>query len=88
MEQGEKQMIYRTLHATQQQQKTIEQHEPQVLRKGKQFLVHMWYSTCYSYYKSGDMSWMRKWSDWDYDKRNISVVICDTDNRVLNFFSH
>jgi uncharacterized 2Fe-2S/4Fe-4S cluster protein (DUF4445 family) len=34
MEQGEKQMIYRT----QQQQKTIEQHAPQVLRKGKQFL--------------------------------------------------
>jgi hypothetical protein len=39
-------------------------------------------STCgISCYKSDDMSWMRKWQDCDYDKRNISVVICDTDTQ-------
>jgi hypothetical protein len=28
--------------------------------------------------QSGDKSWMRKWPDCDYDKRNIFVVIYDT----------
>jgi len=31
------------------------------------------------YYKPGDKSWMRKGPDYDNDKWNISVVICDTD---------
>ena len=36
---------------------------------------------CYSCHKSGKTSstCMRKEPDCDYDKRNISVVICDTD---------
>ena len=44
-----------------------------------QFLFHMWHSSCYSCYKHDDMSGMRKGLDCHYDKRNISVVICDTD---------
>ena len=34
---------------------------------------------CYSCYKSGDKSGMRKGPDSDTGRRNISVVICDTD---------
>jgi hypothetical protein len=34
---------------------------------------------CFSCYKPGDKSWKRKGPDCDYDKRNISVVICGTD---------
>jgi len=48
-------------------------------RKGSQFLFHMWNTSCYSCYKPGDKSWMMKGPKCDYDKRNISVVICDTD---------
>jgi hypothetical protein len=33
----------------------------------------------YSSYKPGDRSWMREKPDCDYDKRNIFMVICDTD---------
>ena len=33
-------------------------------------------SSCITKY--GDKSWLKKRRDWDYDKRNISVVICDT----------
>ena len=46
----------------------------QMPRKGKQFLLHTWHPSCYSCYKPGDKSWMRKWPDIDYDKRNISFV--------------
>ena len=35
--------------------------------------------TCYSCYKPSGKSWIRKGPDNDYEKRNISVVICDTD---------
>ena len=31
----------------------------------------------------GDKSWMRKWPDYDYDKRNISVVFVKMDNKCL-----
>ena len=31
-----------------------------VLWKGKKLLLHMWQSSCYFSYKSGDKSWMRK----------------------------
>jgi len=34
---------------------------------------------CYSSYKPGDKSWMRKGPNCDCDKRNISVVVFDTD---------
>jgi hypothetical protein len=50
-----------------------------MLHKGWQFLLHMWHPLCYSSYKPGDMLWMGKGPDCDYDKRNISVVIPDTD---------
>jgi hypothetical protein len=56
-------MIYKKPH----RKSETEQHEPiknrgliQVLRKGKQFLLHLWDPSCYSCYKSGDMSWTRK----------------------------
>ena len=50
-----------------------------MLRKGKQFLLHVCHPWYYSCYKPGDKSWMRKGPDCDYDKHNISVLICDTD---------
>jgi hypothetical protein len=50
-----------------------------VLWKGKQFLFHMWHTSCYSFYEAGDRPWTQKGPDCDYDKRNITVVICDTD---------
>jgi hypothetical protein len=75
-------MIYKILH----RKLKIEQHETtknqgwtQLLRKGKQFLLHMWYPTCYSCYNPGYKSWMRKGPDCDYNKRNISLAIYDTD---------
>jgi len=46
-----------------------------VFQKNKQFLFHMWHPSCYSCYKL--RSWMRTGPDYDYDKLNISVVICD-----------
>jgi hypothetical protein len=54
------------------------QGRTQVLGKSGQFLFHMWHLLCYSYYEPGDKSLMRKGLDCDYYKRNISVVICDT----------
>ena len=33
--------------------------------------------SCYICHKPGDNLWMRKGPDCDYDKRNMSVVICD-----------
>ena len=45
------------------------------MRKGKQFLLHMWHPLCYSCYKPRDQSWMRKGPDCDYDKRSLCVVI-------------
>ena len=48
--------------------------KPKVIQNGKQFLLHMWYPSCYSCYKLGDKSLMRKEPDCDYDKRNISAV--------------
>ena len=51
-----------------------------LLLKSKQFLFHMWYSSCCYCFNPGDTLWMRKGQDCDdYDKRNISAVICDTD---------
>ena len=50
----------------------IEQHGPhtnqgcfQVLRMGKEFLLHMWHPSCYSYYKQGGHSLMKKVTDYD-----------------------
>ena len=39
-------------------------------------LVH---PSCYSSYKPGDKSCMKKWPDGGYDNQNIYVIICDTD---------
>ena len=44
----------------------------------RQFLLHQWHPSCYSSYKPGDKSRMRKGPGSVYDKQNISVVICDT----------
>jgi hypothetical protein len=33
-------------------------------------------------HRPGDKSWMRKWPDCYYDKRNVSVVSCDTDIQI------
>jgi hypothetical protein len=80
----EQTMIYKTLH----RKVKIEQQEfplktggefDQVLRNQKQFLLHLWHPSCHSSYKYGDKSWMKKGPNCDYDKRNISVVICETD---------
>jgi hypothetical protein len=51
----------------------------QVLRKGKQFRLHYWPPSCYSCFKSGDKSYMRKGPVYNYDKWNISLFTCDTD---------
>jgi len=50
-----------------------------VFRKVKQFLDQFWHPSCFSCCKTCDKSWMRKGPESDYVKRNISVVICDTD---------
>jgi len=47
-----------------------------------QFLFHTCHPFCYSYYKPGDKTWMRKGPDCDYDKRNISVA-CEYKRRYL-----
>ena len=64
----------------------IERHEPHLkpgvnsgAPESKQFLLHIWYSLCYSLNKHGDKLWMRKGRHCDYDKLNIFVVACDTD---------
>ena len=67
-------MIYKTLH----RKLKIEEWN-QMIWKGKQLLLHMLHQSCYSCYKPGDKSWMSKGPHCDYDKWNISVVICDTD---------
>jgi hypothetical protein len=46
----------------------------QVPRKGRQFLLHMWHSSCYSWYKLGDKSWMRKGSDCDNDNPTEHII--------------
>ena len=35
------------------------------LRKGKQFLLHMWHPSCQSCYKPGDKTWTRKGPDYN-----------------------
>ena len=48
-----------------------------VLRNGKQYLLNQWNPSWYNCFQSGGNSWMG--NICDYDKRNISMVICDTD---------
>jgi hypothetical protein len=46
----------------------------------KQFLFHMWHPSFYSDYIAFDKSWnVKEWGDWDYDKRNMFMAICNTD---------
>ena len=45
----------------------------QVLRMGRQFLLHKWKPWCYSSHKPGDKSWISAYNKW-----NISLVMCDT----------
>ena len=58
-----------------------------MLWKGKQFLLYVWHPSCSSYYKSDDKSWMRNRPDCDNEKRNISVVICDTDISYVHIYN-
>jgi hypothetical protein len=53
-----------------------------VLWKVKQFLLHMSHPSCYSCYKHGDKSWIRKEPECDYDNWNIFFV----DRCVYCFF--
>ena len=55
-----------------------------VLWKVKQFLLHMSHPSCYSCYKHGDKSWIRKEPECDYDNWNIFVVICDRYSVTVN----
>ena len=65
-----------------------------VLRKGERLLIHLCRPSLYSCYKPGVKSWMgigwdsasfflvnkkNERGNFDYDKGNISAVICDTD---------
>jgi hypothetical protein len=50
-----------------------------VLQKDKQFLLHQWHPLYSSYYKPGYKSWIKDGRDYDCYKRDIFVVICDTD---------
>jgi hypothetical protein len=53
----------------------------QVLRKGKQLLLHYWHPSCYSSYKPGDKSWMKKGPGSVYDKwKTCSDRITDNHN--------
>ena len=63
------------------------EHDPgwtQVPRKGNQFLFHLWYPLCYSCYKTTGKSWMKSGLSCDYDKRSISVVICNSYSVTVN----
>ena len=40
-----------------------------MLRKGEQFMLHMWHLPCFSCDKPGDKPWMSKRPDCNYDKR-------------------
>jgi hypothetical protein len=65
-------MIYKTLH----RKVTIEQHELHqnrrwihMLQKDKQFLLHLWYPSCYSFNRPGDVTneertGMWYWNHW------------------------
>jgi hypothetical protein len=71
-------MIYSTLH----RQLKIEKHEPHKntgINSGGKVSTPLVASSCYSCYKHCNKSWMRKWRDCDYNKRNTSVVIYDTE---------
>jgi hypothetical protein len=49
-----------------------------VFWKGKQILFHIRNLSCFGCHKPSDKSKTRKESDYNYDKCNISVIICDT----------
>jgi len=64
-------MIYKTLH----RKAKNDQQEP-TKNRGWMEVLSVVLLFCH---KSGDKSWMKKGPDCDYDKRNTSVVICETD---------
>ena len=75
-------MIYKTFHRKLKIEK-YETHKKlgwtQVLQKDKQFLLHQWHPLYSSYYKPGYKSCIKDGRDYDCYKRDIFVVICDTD---------
>ena len=66
-----------TKHSTKRPSNTSPTENWSELRKGGQFLFHMWHQSYYPCYISGEKSWTwtRKGSDCYYDERNISVAI-------------
>ena len=61
-------MIYKTLCGKPHYRK---RRYIQVLRKGRQFLLHMWHPSCYSCNKPDCKSLMWKWPDSHYDKQHV-----------------
>jgi hypothetical protein len=59
----------------------------QVPRKSRQILLHVWYLSCYTYYKPSDMSWTRKWLCCGYDNRSEWVSDCCL-TLIQQFFSY
>ena len=54
-------MIYNIPHIKRRESNTNPNKDrgwTHVLEKVKQFLLHMWHPSCYSYYQPGDKSWM------------------------------
>ena len=62
-------MVHKTLHWK------INIVQRECSEKVREVLLHYRHLSCYSDYKSGDKSWMRKGSGFYYDERNISVPI-------------
>jgi hypothetical protein len=54
---------------------TKNQGRTHVLRKGRQFLLPMWDPSCYSCYKHGDKSWIRKGPDCDLPEHMSSPLV-------------
>jgi len=48
--------------------------------KGKQFLFQMWHLECFSCYKHGDKSWMRKGPDSNNDQEGTCPVVISNTN--------
>ena len=70
-------MIYKTLHRNLKIAQEPHYKPRGEFRKENQFLHHYWHISCHSYCKLDDKSLMSKVPDCDYDKRKISVVMCD-----------
>jgi hypothetical protein len=62
-----------------------------MLRKGKKFLLHMWHPSCYSCYKPGDKSWMKKTTGlwfWqtEHIRRHLWSIYSVAVNQVMDIY--